>query len=837
MLAMLEQEGIEGSPSLKKTAESLGLDRLESRLAKRRKLRTELSQPDAGDDRAADSAAQGSQLAVAAAVEPEPAKKERNGCPGCGRVYGVLMSFFQPAFVEWGLPDGRGLWCKDCMGLFRLTRKEEGSLTTWQGKLSKIEVTLDWEFDLMVWIQLKKEGKDRIDDVVFKLRKDSLKWLLENIGIPTGPFVVALLSDRPSMLTDDGMKTLRCVATSSGVQLGALMPLHQTLTHEQLQQSVEIPIDHCTAIQPYNPQPPKIKTPLEVKFDVITDGAKELLTHFATADWNNVKESSFTTHITEVGGVQGEAQATGAESIVELAILWAEGLSMGKHAMKCCREYVKLTAFGSFLSRTARITAHYSYHLTCLKGEFVNSGCVMSMGLDAATKAMVSNGLAGLLEEMIQDSKARYRGIIASSPDAWFRGFFLGTALARICETKLSEIDNQRTRFINELTTCMEEIAQVAQHIEDLKDSSAEVKALRGIIGGALGTQASDVNDAIHVLGAPRMKPILEHYGGKPTWMELQSSAQLALQRNAADDAGDERVAYAIHCLTDGVSLCLDVFTGGPTEGQVSAHLVINNVRVVTEFKIFNAVEEAAFAVQEALSTWSAIRKSERLSLIYEWVQTATTKVASADIVLCYYTYHIAKRTGDLLNSSAQAFGSTGGNSPARREDQGSLDSKPEDYDAALTINDLVELVGKVKWSIQYIRDTISSSGLDSPQVKGLMDILTIVTDHGDKIKLYCNLIDAMVRYGGVPGSGFARLKSSRSPQSGAGSSSAADASSLDDSLDSSATEKGKKPSAELARALLDCASAAPDGLDIMAVVTRGGDKDMIGCKALLMHP
>ena len=57
-------------------------------------------------------------------------ESEDKYCPGCARHCTLGMCFIMlGAFIQWALPELRGLWCKDCFNLWRLVFKSTMKLT------------------------------------------------------------------------------------------------------------------------------------------------------------------------------------------------------------------------------------------------------------------------------------------------------------------------------------------------------------------------------------------------------------------------------------------------------------------------------------------------------------------------------------------------------------------------------------------------------------------------------------------------------------------------------------------------------------------------------------
>eukprot|EP00959_Pyramimonas_sp_CCMP1952_P450133 9425321-Pyramimonas_sp.AAC.1 len=120
--------------------------------------------------------------------------KEKDPCLGCKRVFGVSRCYFNPAEpVPWGLPAGRGAWCKDCHTCWRTVYREEYTLPVFGDWMTRHRDS--WEKSSLAYLSLKFEKYDKITAGMVKDRVRVLNFVSNLIGVPLTPFVVISLKD------------------------------------------------------------------------------------------------------------------------------------------------------------------------------------------------------------------------------------------------------------------------------------------------------------------------------------------------------------------------------------------------------------------------------------------------------------------------------------------------------------------------------------------------------------------------------------------------------------------------------------------------------------------
>ena len=116
----------------------------------------------------------------AAAVAGGTAQEEHKVCIGCDRIKGVSRCYVRPGEkMQWGYPDGRGAWCKDCAATWRTNFEERAFMTDLETWL-KVDPVKRAEFQVcrLAYLTLVFEGHlGCIQRAHVQERLQLLKWM------------------------------------------------------------------------------------------------------------------------------------------------------------------------------------------------------------------------------------------------------------------------------------------------------------------------------------------------------------------------------------------------------------------------------------------------------------------------------------------------------------------------------------------------------------------------------------------------------------------------------------------------------------------------------------
>ena len=120
-------------------------------------------------------------------------------CHGCKRNSRSSRSFFTDDAVEWGLPDERGNWCRDCMTLHRTYFGNDiKSLVIFKVWLTQGNNLIVWHQLFVAYCSLAKEGLLKISKVKLENRVALLHWCFKLLNIPFGILAVKYLDSKMS---------------------------------------------------------------------------------------------------------------------------------------------------------------------------------------------------------------------------------------------------------------------------------------------------------------------------------------------------------------------------------------------------------------------------------------------------------------------------------------------------------------------------------------------------------------------------------------------------------------------------------------------------------------
>ena len=97
--------------------------------------------------------------------------------------------------VEWGLPDGRGSWCKMCFTLWRIMLKHKLPLSFLYAWLREHDNMIDWNVMIVVYLSLRKEGRERVTKLDIDNRTQALLHCCALLGLPLRGFAARVLVD------------------------------------------------------------------------------------------------------------------------------------------------------------------------------------------------------------------------------------------------------------------------------------------------------------------------------------------------------------------------------------------------------------------------------------------------------------------------------------------------------------------------------------------------------------------------------------------------------------------------------------------------------------------
>eukprot|EP00972_Heterocapsa_arctica_P116354 16452387-Heterocapsa_arctica.AAC.1 len=303
-------------------------------------------------------------------------------CSGCQRSANAGRCWIRPVErVVWALPEYRGLWCRDCHSVWRLRFQNRMPLVTLPAHFrSKEAIQCEFDLGLIAFISLRRQGIERISSPVLAERMEMIEWLLTAFGVPLTSFVVMPLAEVPSTTTASQLVTLKC---NSGYQLGAMVSDSQRRGNGRVQRpddstgmnllsrrflwtniSGDLPKlaemfgvtpsstmtspsgSSAVKVEAGSPLVPLTKSGKKVAQKVRTAiaGASLLLQNYEGTEWDDIKESAFTSPLAKLMEAKLEAAHEQVESLIREADKWHAGLGDAKLFMKKYREAMRSRA-------------------------------------------------------------------------------------------------------------------------------------------------------------------------------------------------------------------------------------------------------------------------------------------------------------------------------------------------------------------------------------------------------------------------------------------------------------------------------------------------------------
>ena len=143
-------------------------------------------------------------------------------CNGCKRNSRRSRSFFKDDKVEWGLPDERGNWCRDCLTLHRTYFGNDiKSLVIFKVWLTQeTNNMILWRQLFVAYCSLAKEGLHKISKVKIENRVQVLRWCFKLLNIPFGILAVKNLDS--TMSFSDLQHLVQVIGSDGNPGMGSL---------------------------------------------------------------------------------------------------------------------------------------------------------------------------------------------------------------------------------------------------------------------------------------------------------------------------------------------------------------------------------------------------------------------------------------------------------------------------------------------------------------------------------------------------------------------------------------------------------------------------------------
>ena len=312
--------------------------------------------------------------------------QEDESCLGCGRGRNTCLSFFEPGGeTEWGQPQRRGSWCKDCFNTHRTCYGSHplSLFASWiQGQANRDE----FEETLIGYVSLKVEGMERVTAAKVRERVEMLKFIFRFCGASMRSCVVVPLSEWVQRSSPPLVLPSRLISMLSGGKhvLGVLEPvgrtqhvgtierpigpvealpcLHRHLACSDgsevglLTQALSAASGVCadTTLAVFQPagsvaagaSDSSRRDILTVRLEVLQATCMTHLVCLSVDSWQqNFKETVFTSCLTKLHPLVADAASLGREDIHGVAQDLVTGMTAAKFFARAFRDYQKVLVF------------------------------------------------------------------------------------------------------------------------------------------------------------------------------------------------------------------------------------------------------------------------------------------------------------------------------------------------------------------------------------------------------------------------------------------------------------------------------------------------------------
>ena len=130
-------------------------------------------------------------------------EEEEKFCSTCGRSSTCGRQIAnQEETLGWGLPELRGSACDECLNTWRLhLRDSEVPLSTLPVHMRDINKKFNFR-EKVAWASIRLEGKKRVNGHELRKRVESVTWILKQMGLPVGPWVVKTIGEHDPLPSD-----------------------------------------------------------------------------------------------------------------------------------------------------------------------------------------------------------------------------------------------------------------------------------------------------------------------------------------------------------------------------------------------------------------------------------------------------------------------------------------------------------------------------------------------------------------------------------------------------------------------------------------------------------
>jgi len=615
--------------------------------------------------------------------EAELGEDGGKACNGCSRLRGGPCWITPGEEVVWGLPNGRGMWCRDCFTVWRLRYGGRVRLIAMPAHFkSSVETLTDFEVGLVSFLSLRRDGMERVTAQQLSTRMTLVQWVLEAFGVPLQSFMVVPLCEATTLSSASQLVSMK---VDDSFQVGAMLPyaagaacnyiaMPSNGSFVQVRSRSRLFTDRASDADavarlvggtgPQLAMVVQVAEPTTVAAEMTKSakkafktlrssisGASLMLHNFIGNDWQDLKESVFSGTLQKLLEAKLEAAHEQMESSIAEAEAWHDNLGATKLFIKKFRECerskktVRNSKLGSmsevsdkvWVFLKANITPGLSFNLVRLKCKFCQQADP-PLGIASRVRQMVAADLFAVLLAFELSAPGQNKA------DGWLRSLLLDRICPLIVEMPVDEVDERRVVLAKDVATV----------IELIKDGPA-MDCLAGVVvdlgmietlcaAGTVGAPTFSLLAAAeaHINDTPRLAVLKQTLKETKSGAEILSPlAQLKIL-SANDDLGDQKFNLGAESFLDESMLRVVVRAGAAEAGGKSPsplkYLVMNPDLVMCSPMLLEGMLVDAMAnVLEGIRLWGSSRLEAKEDEVMAFFGNVGSAVCAAEFTLCVH--------------------------------------------------------------------------------------------------------------------------------------------------------------------------------------------------------
>ena len=575
-------------------------------------------------------------------TDVEDENEEDKFCAACDRsmAQGVSIANLDET-LPWGLKGGRGSHCEECLNAWRLSlRDAEVPLSTLPVHLRDPGNKAEFQLALLAWSSIRREGKRRVSGHDLLKRVSSFKWMLKQMGLPIGPWLVKTLEQGAPLPSNPfALATLRDGEAHRLVEIVAAEP-SQDRSLPRPTGSLPLYLGAATLITDIRDEKELVRnactthasehraaicdaatsenkaSPTTTKFSRYLQTIEtKSLAEFGNATWKDTcLESTFGTILSKLQPMRQECALLDDDDaqLVEIDEVMT-GIGHGKHFLRNfrnMRKVVKVT-----LDKELMLEPHCAMFIAYLESRtsvtpcptllFLRArGCFLrafrdTLNINEALEALAAGGWATLL--LGDELWARLtQQQSATSIDKWLRELVYLCVAHRFdkwgdAEVQITEYTALSDQLFAFSTGCRQQGFDVPGLAEDLPHVGALLRAPSANVSAKPIRAAKE-----HLACTPRCTLLQSLFKDSVVGMRVSAAADTILETSSSDTVGDKRIEMAIAALR-GNSVVRIV------ETQAGVH-VVEREELALDGTVYTVLLDVVGHILECKKIWSQSR-------------------------------------------------------------------------------------------------------------------------------------------------------------------------------------------------------------------------------------